>query len=310
MRVVQNTIRVVSEPQQPAGKRRIHMLFLIGFCLFSLVKRTPGVWVQLTVIFWAFKDYFKGKRKYFDLLVFKTLDSFRFFEFDFFLKRLKDLKGRTILDVSSPRLLYLFLLKKHAGLKLIFTNPDKKDHSFTLKFLNYLGYSANVGHHNLLVQDLPHRPESFEIITCMSVLEHIPGDGDRDAVQKMWLMLKPGGRLLISVPCAKEPFEEYINLNDYDLYNMDNEGFYFGQKFYSEELLEERIFATTGFPSCKKIYGEKIAGAFFRNRQWKFYPDYPLFKESFFVYRDYRFFSRISDLPGIGVIAMEFVKPK
>jgi hypothetical protein len=52
------------------------------------------------------------------------------------------------------------------------------------------------------------------------VLEHIPED--RDALEKMRNLLESGGKLLLSVPCAAEAFEEYIDFDEYGLLEMDD----------------------------------------------------------------------------------------
>ena len=69
---------------------------------------------------------------------------------------------------------------------------------------------------------------SFDLITSMSVVEHIPDD--KGAIQKMWHLLKPGGVLLLSVPCAVNASEEYTNLNDYELIDKNENGFVFWQR--------------------------------------------------------------------------------
>jgi SAM-dependent methyltransferase len=45
---------------------------------------------------------------------------------------------------------------------------------------------------------LPFRPRSFDVVTCVSVLEHMPPDTRAMGVQEMARVLKPGGRLILT----------------------------------------------------------------------------------------------------------------
>jgi SAM-dependent methyltransferase len=46
---------------------------------------------------------------------------------------------------------------------------------------------------------LPVRPESLDLVVAFDVLEHIPAD--QDAAAEMFRVLRPGGKLLVAVPC-------------------------------------------------------------------------------------------------------------
>ena len=113
----------------------------------------------------------------------------------------------------------------------------------------------------------------------------------------------------MSVPCAGEATEEYIDYNEYGLLNEDENSFVFGQRFYDRELLDSRIFDVTGQPIRICVYGEKKYGMFIENRDQKFSsPDYPYWREPYMMGRNFKEFSSINDLPGWGVVAMEFRK--
>jgi hypothetical protein len=126
----------------------------------------------------------------------------------------------------------------------------------------------------------------------------------------MWDLVRPGGVLLISVPCAAKASEEYINLNEYELIDTDENGFVFWQRYYDEELIRQRIFSITGQPHRYQIYGERQANSYHNNATRKRTdPFYPYWREPFMMGLQYEFKDQFSELPGIGVIAMEFVKP-
>ena len=65
----------------------------------------------------------------------------------------------------------------------------------------------------------------------------------------------------------------------------------------------------TGRPVAHRIYGEKRPGFLQTNLKSKYLVDrYPFWREAYMMSREFAYFEDISDLPGEGVIAMEFVK--
>ena len=95
----------------------------------------------------------------------------------------------------------------------------------------------------------------FDAITSMSVVEHIPDD--TQAVRRMWEALKPGGRLLLSMPCAAVAERQLIGVAPYKFLKPDEQGLFFHQYLYNDALLEERVFSVTGPPIRFDVYGEK-----------------------------------------------------
>jgi len=242
--------------------------------------------------------------------MFLPLDSTRYFELDFMWRALANAPSGRYLDVSSPRLFPILMLEHKRGLTAELINPDPQDLKVTTTLIRASGLDRRCGWRNCRIEDAPFTPESFDIITSISVIEHIPRD--TEAIQKMWAWLKPGGRLLLSMPCAAEASEQYINHNEYGLLTPDEAGFVFWQRFYDPGLLEERILSVTGQPHQRLIYGEKVAGAFLKNAERKraeYATTYPFWREPYMMGREYNYFQRIADLPGEGVVALECVKP-
>jgi SAM-dependent methyltransferase len=245
-------------------------------------------------------------------MMFAPMDSVRYFEFDFMWRAIKSSRfaGR-YLDVSSPRLFPIILLDRNRAVTAELVNPDNKDIEITRKLVERLKLTTRCQLHDCIIEEAPFAPESFDTITSISVVEHILGD--TCAVRKMWEVLKPGGRLLLSVPCAAKASEEYVDFNEYGLLAPDEAGFVFGQRFYDEQTLRERIFSVAGEPVCCAIYGEKDAGSLFENRERKCSEpfaagSYPFWREPYLMGQECRYFDSISALPGWGVIAMQFVK--
>jgi hypothetical protein len=114
----------------------------------------------------------------------------------------------------------------------------------------------------------------------------------------------------MTVPCSSKASEQYIDRDRYGILAPAEDGYYFWQRFYDRQELEDRIFAVAGRPSRQVVYGEKKPGSFQENAARKRADRYyPLWKEPYMMAREYRRYASIEDLPGEGVVALEFDKP-
>lgn len=296
-----------------AGKNLVcHIVLSISHWVAALVISTPGLVFHLYSISVGFYLLLSSRldRKFIGTMILFPMDSVRYFEFDFLWKSIVNQRALgDYLDVSSPRLFSLRALKRRRFRSAVLVNPVADDLRTTERLIDACGLSQRCEFQNCVLENLESGPSSFDTIVCISVVEHIPGEGDRDAIQKMWKLLRPGGMLLLSVPCCKDPFEEYLDFNEYGLLTTDDEGFVFGQRFYNQEMLEERVYCITGRPSRFGIYGEIEKGALKRNRALKLSGlGYPYWREPYMMGEEYNYFGSIRELPGWGVTAMEFVK--
>ncbi len=304
-------------PGQTIGRSKRLGRALLGsvlspiYWLLAYCYRVPGLKFRRDCALLAFR-LLCGRKKYISFaemyrLLFWPLDSVRYFEFNFVWDALSHLSIRCYLDVSSPRLFPIMLTLKKDQVLAELMNPDAADLTPTADLAKALGLNRRCNIHSCLVGAAPFEPGSFDVVTSISVVEHIPED--KQAVRKMWELLRPGGRLLLTVPCAAEAREEYIDRNEYGLLEPNEDGFFFFQRYYDQKLLSENVFSITGEPSRYAVYGEKIVGTYRRNEQSKRSdPNYPAWREPYMMGQEYRYFDTVDDLPGIGVIAMEFVK--
>jgi len=251
----------------------------------------------------------KGHLSYADLysLFCWPIDSVRYFEFDFMWEALSALRAQNYLDVSSPRLFPVIFLREHPHITAELVNPDRVDLEATGALVTACDLDSRCHLRNGLIEDAPFAPESFDAVTSISVVEHIRDD--KNAIRNMWGLVKHGGTLLLSVPCAAVAEEEYRDVDYYGVQAADGHGFFFHQYKYDHSLLEERIYSVTGPPKRFAIFGEKRRGTL---QSWLFKrwtgQKYSLWKEPYAVAREFRYYESLSDLPGDGVIAMEFVK--
>ncbi len=240
-------------------------------------------------------------------LIVMPLDSFRYFEFDFMSNSVQKAKIAKYLDVSSPRLFPLMVADQNPDAVVHFINPDARDLARTADLAKDLGLEERSTFHAEMISDVKFATGSFDLITCMSVLEHI--DDDKGAIAKFWELLAPGGRLLLTIPCANMAQEEYMNQDDYQLGASKLEEFQFFQRFYDHALLETQIYSITGPPVHHQIYAEKVAGTYQQNetrkREDKFFPAW---RAPYDMGRHYEYKDDFAVMPGIGVIGLEFIK--
>lgn len=234
------------------------------------------------------------------------LDSVRHFEMDFFWRRIRTVRPVRVLDVSSPRLLTMALLRSDAKAHADMLNPDVGDLARTRLLASALGVADRCRFLGRMIDDLPEEDRGYPMVTCMSVLEHIVDD--MAAIRTMWERIAPGGRLLLSVPCAAQAIEEYSNIDDYGLLERDEAGYVFWQRYYDEARLRA-IFAITGMPVSRAVYAERVPGAYDADvRAKRTNPFYPRWREPWATARAYARRDDVATLPGMGVIALEFIK--
>jgi SAM-dependent methyltransferase len=287
------------------------MLLSPVYWFLASLRGAPGLTVRAECAKLGLRLFFSRRNvmpvKFIYLYLFGPMDSTRYFEFDILWDALSGMTIKEYLDVSSPRLFPAILVDKNPSVRAHMINPDARDLHVSRMLIQSMGIKERCQLHDCLISDAPFQPETFDLITSISVIEHIPDD--RSAVQKMWSLLKPRGRLWITVPCSSKSSEQYIDRNEYGILSPAESGYFFWQRFYDSQELEDRIFALTGPPSRRAVYGEKIPGSFQKNAARKRADRYyPLWKEPYMMAREYRRYESIEELPGEGVVAMEFIK--
>ncbi len=239
----------------------------------------------------------------------EPLDSVRYFEFDFCLARAaKAERPRRLVDISSPRAFPLLLADRFPDLRLDLLNPDVKDLEATRTLASAWGVASRCVFHGSTVAAAELEPDGADIVSSISVVEHIADD--TAAIRRMWELVRPGGRMLVTVPVAAEPFEEHMDIDEYGTSPVGGDGWSFAWRCYDEATLEERVFAAVGAPTHRSVYGERKSGVFFaaRRRKWTD-RGYPTWREPFMMASEFGPFPSIASLPGLGVIGLEWVKP-
>jgi len=97
---------------------------------------------------------------------------------------------------------------------------------------------------------------AFDYISLISAIEHIEGDGDSVAIQELARVLKPGGRIVLTVPYNYERYRDFwVEDDTYTSVYRGTKLFY--QRHYDDDALTKRLIAPSGLQLSKKlIFGE------------------------------------------------------
>ena len=92
------------------------------------------------------------------------------------------------------------------------------------------------------IDKLPYKDNTFDFIYCFSVIQFI--DDDRAVIEEFYRVLKPGGKLLLTIPTRNSPFriirdlEIYFGVYKYPQFNASH------HHYYSIEGMEKLTFDT------------------------------------------------------------------
>ncbi|HEX8432070.1 MAG TPA: class I SAM-dependent methyltransferase [Longimicrobium sp.] len=176
------------------------------------------------------------------------IDYVRWRELEFALAAVRRFKpdARSVLDISSPKLLPVTLAAALPGAAVRATDivDDEVAHARRA--------AAELGLRNLAAEladarALEYADGSFDLITSVSVFEHIAPerDGDVPAAREMGRVLAPGGIAVLTVPFAREYFAEYRAGSVYERQAGGDERIFF-QRFYNEATLRRGIVDPSG----------------------------------------------------------------
>ncbi|MDP8219381.1 MAG: methyltransferase domain-containing protein, partial [Candidatus Theseobacter exili] len=138
-----------------------------------------------------------------------------------------------ILDISSPKLLALYYALN--GYNHVVA-ADLEE--YFIKDFNTFNKEANLKINTSVFdasKEIPFPNATFDKIFSISVLEHIPDNGDKLALQEMLRVLKPSGSIVITLPVYKQHIEEWITDKDYWQTIENEEGKFFFQRRYDRE---------------------------------------------------------------------------
>lgn len=170
--------------------------------------------------------------------------------------------GERVLDLSSPKLLAIYLAKK-IGVQIVATDIE----DYFLAEYETIRRVEKVSRENFILKTedgraLSFGDNSFDKIYAISVLEHIPQDGDTLCMKEMARVLKNHGRCYVTVPFSPEYREQYKKGGFYwvNVSRNAEDGRVFYQRFYPEKELFRRLIEPSGLtPVSIQYVGETLS---------------------------------------------------
>jgi ubiquinone/menaquinone biosynthesis C-methylase UbiE len=300
--------------------RLLQKLSKFPFCMWLLVKSVIYRLLSGDKLFGkefdfygrkiSFKFLLSGDGRCFFYLFCNPVSIVRYFEFDFAYRSVDWSSMEKWLDVSSPRLLLMYILKKFTSIRLTAVNPDTGDLNETARYSQILDMTRRASFSSQNAKQLSYQDCSFDVVSCLSVIEHIPDLGDALVIKEMMRVLKPTGKLVLTFPCAKNYFEEWRDSDVYGLGATRKQNKYFFQRVYDPAAIKERLVDVIGSEPVKTaVFGEKVEGTYFAYEQrWLKKGIEETIKDPLYIAKQYRLYNSIDDMPGRGVCGMIFEK--
>lgn len=170
-------------------------------------------------------------------LLIASVGYWRFLPNAFVWQEFLKLSNPKVLDASSPKLPSLLLATKtNAEVYATDLNDEKifsrwQRIAQILKLKNYVVEYQDA-------RQLTYPDNFFDLAYSISVIEHIPGNGDTEALENFRRVLKPGGVLIIEVPYRRQRAEIIAH---YDSKGAPLGVPQFYERYYDAEWLQERL---------------------------------------------------------------------
>jgi len=121
-------------------------------------------------------------------------------------------------------------------------------------------------------RSLPFPDASFDGCACISVVEHVVGDGDTEAMAEIWRVLRPGGVLHLTTNVAERAHDVLTADQRYGEVSEQRDELAFFERRYSDVSVRRRLL---GLPweELQRDYARErlpVHAAFFAARPWSF----------------------------------------
>ncbi len=191
------------------------------------------------------------------------VNYWRTLEFRLALAELAARHGDRILDVGSPKLLSLYL-SDSVGANVCSTDIEGYFIRDYERFRDIKRVPAE--RFQVLVVDGRHMQfssETFDKVFSISVLEHIPDQGDSECIREIARVLRRDGVCVITVPFAPVGQDQFKDSRDFywsaASKKDDATGKIFYQRRYDEKALHDRLIDPSGLRLKKLLYmGERM----------------------------------------------------
>ncbi len=182
----------------------------------------------------------------------------RTMEFAYVYQRLGHLPaGARVLDIGSPKELAMILARrKHYAVTATDLLPEPVE--LARRYARAQGIDGEgPGLVHSETQDgrhLTYPDNSFDAAFAVSVLEHIPGDGDTEAMREMARVVKPGGLIVVTTPYDVKYREDTVPGS----FSGREGDTMMWERHYDAEALERRLLSTPRTALCdSQRWGER-----------------------------------------------------
>ena len=184
-------------------------------------------------------------------------------------------------------------------------NPDARDVEDTrliTERLNLFGVRAEIRGVESLDRDL----EGFDAVWSISVLEHILDD--EAAIVALYGALKPGGRLVVTVPVDRV---SHVEKRSGAFYGTEG-GERFFQRFYDDESLRARLLGPLWQPPTEvRWFGERSQGRWGEyERSWIAHGHAVTVDDPREIADEWQEFPSWDAMPGVGICGFVVEKPR
>jgi SAM-dependent methyltransferase len=166
------------------------------------------------------------------------MDPSRYLELPYTIDALKARPGERVLDLASPKLAAVALARQGAEV----TSVDL----FEEEVRTWSDLAGDVPGLRFGVADgrsLPYEDESFDHAYSVSVLDHVPGDGDGEALAELARVVRPGGRVIVTLPYSERYEEDWRDQPVYGDQEAGPDGRYFFERHYDDARLDRLVAA-------------------------------------------------------------------
>jgi SAM-dependent methyltransferase len=169
--------------------------------------------------------------------------------------------GDRVLDVGSPKPFSLYLARSVGA---VVDSTDIEDYFVDEFSLLRRATGVPAERMSIRVEDgrrLSYADGQFDKVFSVSVIEHIPDDGDSQCARELGRVLAPGGSCLITVPFWPTSKDIYRKADFYwsETSGPEKDGLVFFQRRYSADDLRKRLIEPSGLVAEKILYvGERI----------------------------------------------------
>jgi SAM-dependent methyltransferase len=173
----------------------------------------------------------------------------RYAEFSYVARQLALPTGARVLDLGSPKDLAA-MLAHGRGYAVVATDILDSAVRLSARYCAALGIAGDgAGLVRSEVVDgrrLPYADDSFEAAFSVSVVEHIPDGGDRDAMQELARVVRPGGLIVVTTPYAPIYRETFVDRPVYERaqHSVGEPVFY--ERHYDDAALHARLIDLAG----------------------------------------------------------------